>query len=168
MDLASLWNLLNGNAFVAQATAILYGYGLFGLFLVCFFSASLFPFPSEPVIVLAVAAKFDLAAIFIVVLASSTIAAYVNYWIGLHGLHPLLMKKEEKEEHEAEKWIRRWGAPILVASPWIPFIGDLFPVAAGALKMSWQKFLFWIIVARTVKTAGVIAFALGLFKLIGW
>lgn len=163
-----MFDLLNSQAWVTQGQALLASYGLIGLFVVCFFSASVLPFPSEPVIVLAVAAKFDVIAILAVVLASSTIAAYVNYWVGYRGLHPFLIKREEEEEHKAERWIRKWGAPILLASPWIPFIGDLFPVAAGALKMPGRKFLAWIVLARVIKTAAVIAFALGLFKLLGW
>ena len=161
------FNLLDSSAWLAQGQALLTSYGLIGLFLVCFFSASVLPFPSEPIIVIA-AKFFDPISILAVVLVSSTIAAYINYWVGYRGLHPFLVKREEQEEHKAEKWIRKWGAPILLASPWIPFIGDLFPVAAGALKMPARTFLFWIITARIIKTLAVIGFALGLFKLLGW
>ena len=160
-------SLFDEQAWVAQGVALLQNYGLVGLFLVCFFSASLLPFPSEPIIIIA-AKFFDPISIMVVVLVSSTIAAYINYWIGYRGLHPFILKREEQEEHKAEKWIRKWGAPILLASPWIPFIGDLFPVAAGTLKMPPRTFLVWIILARVIKTAAVLAFALGLFKLLGW
>ncbi len=159
--------IFDEQAWIVQGTALLQNYGLVGLFLVCFFSASLLPFPSEPIIIIA-AKFFDPVSILVVVLVSSTLAAYINYWVGFQGLHPFIMKREEKEEHKAEKWIRKWGAPILIASPWIPFIGDLFPVAAGTLKMPAREFLLWIILARIIKTLGVIAFALGLFKLLGW
>lgn len=150
----------------AQVSSLIYSHGLAGLFAVCFFSASLIPFPSEPIIMLATK-FFDPLAILVVVTISSTLAAFINYWIGLKGLHPFFLKRDPVDEKKAERWFAKWGAPTLVASPWIPFIGDLFPVAAGTLEMSAPKFLFWIIVARVVKTLAVMWFGITLFKLLG-
>lgn len=152
--------------YVAALTALIYSHGLLGLALVAFFSASLLPFPSEPVIVLA-AKSFDPLSIIIVVTVASTLAASINYFVGLKGVRTFLVKRDEKGELRAEKWFHKWGPLALVASPWIPFIGDLFPVVAGTLALDWKKFLGYIIVARVLKTVGVILFALELFRVLG-
>lgn len=143
---------------------LLPAYGLLGLFLICFFSASLLPFPSEPAIVLALK-FFDPYSIFLIVLISSTLAASINYFIGLKGLRVFFVKRDPADEKKAEKWFEKWGAPALLASTWLPFIGDLFPLVAGTLGMKWQKFLFLIVVARVIKTIAVIFFGFELLTL---
>ncbi len=152
--------------YYALLTSLVYSHGLLGLFAIAFLSASLLPFPSEPVIILATK-FFDPLTIILVVTIASTLAALINYYVGFKGLRHFLVKRDEKGEVKAEKWFKKWGTPVLIASPWIPFIGDLFPVAAGTLKMSWKKFLFYILIARIVKTAAVILIAGQVFSAFG-
>ncbi|MEM4255142.1 MAG: VTT domain-containing protein [Candidatus Norongarragalinales archaeon] len=146
------------------AASLMQNYGLGGLFLVLFFSASLLPFPSEPILVLALK-LWSAEQIFFVTLAASTIAAFINYLVGLKGFHTFLAKRDPKGEKKAEKLFEKYGWPVLLASPWIPFIGDLMPVVAGTLNMDWRKFLAVIIVARAIKTIAVLWFGQAL---LGW
>ncbi len=148
------------------AISLLQNYGIYGLFTVTFLSASLFPFPSEPVLVLALK-LWPAEQIFWVVMLSSTVAAFINYLVGLKGLRWFFVKRDPEGERKAERWFDKWGWPILIASPWIPFLGDLFPVAAGTLKMGWKKFLVLIILARAIKTVSVLWFGEALFKIAG-
>jgi len=151
---------------VALSVSLLQSYGIYGLFLVTFLSASLLPFPSEPVLVLALK-LWSVEQIFWVVMLSSAIAAFINYVVGLKGLHSFFVKRDPRGEKKAEKWFAKWGSPVLLASPWIPFIGDLFPVVAGTLEMDWKRFLFWIILARAIKTIAVLWFGLKFFDIVG-
>ncbi len=148
----------------ATAVLILQNYGLFGLFTALFFSASLLPFPSEPVLVLALK-LWSAEQIFAIAIAASTIAAFINYAVGLKGIHTFLAKRDPKGERNAEKLFEKWGWPVLIASPWIPFIGDLMPLVAGTLNMDWKKFLIVIVIARAIKTIAVLWFGQALF---GW
>ncbi len=152
--------------YYAILSSLVYSHGLLGLFAIAFLSASLLPFPSEPVIILATK-YFDPLVIILVVTIASTLAAFINYYVGFKGLRHFLVKRDKQSENKAEKWFKKWGAPVLIASPWIPFIGDLFPVAAGTLKMDWKKFLAYIIIARVVKTAAVILIAMQVFSALG-
>ena len=148
----------------ALSVTLLQQYGLFGLFLVLFFSASLLPFPSEPILVLGLKI-WSAETIFIITLVASTLAALINYAVGLKGIHTFLVKRDPKGERKAEKLFEKWGWPILLASPWIPFIGDLMPLVAGTLSMDWRKFLAVIIIGRAIKTIAVLWFGQALF---GW
>lgn len=150
----------------AIASMLLQNYGLAGLFLILFFSASLLPFPSEPFLILGLKI-WSAEQIFIVTLVASTLAAFINYFIGLKGIHTFLAKRDPKGERKAEKLFEKWGWPVLIASPWLPFIGDLMPVVAGTLSMDWKKFLVVIIAARAVKTIAVLWFGQALFGWIG-
>lgn len=148
------------------ALSLLQNYGLIGLFVILFLSASLLPFPSEPELILALK-LWPLEQIFVVTLLASTLAAYINYLVGLKGLHTFLVKRDPKDEKKAEKLFEKWGWPVLFLSPWIPFIGDLIPLVAGTLNMSWKKFLVVIIAGRAFKTIAILWFGSLLFKLIG-
>ncbi|VVB68341.1 SNARE associated Golgi protein [Candidatus Norongarragalina meridionalis] len=151
---------------VAIGVSVLQTYGLAGLAVVAFFSASLLPFPSEPIIVLA-SKYFDFWSIVAVVTVASTIAAYINYYVGLKGIHSFLVKRDPQGEHKAEGWFKSWGSIVLVVSPWVPFVGDLIPVAAGTLEMDWKKFLVLIVIARIIKTAAVVWFGQQLWIFMG-
>ncbi|MFH0835313.1 MAG: VTT domain-containing protein [Candidatus Micrarchaeota archaeon] len=151
---------------VAIGVATLQAYGLLGLGVIAFFSASLLPFPSEPVLVLA-AKYYDFWSIVAVVTVASTLAALINYYVGLRGIHSFFVKRDPRGEKKAEGWFRKWGSAVLVASPWVPFVGDLIPVVAGTLEMDWKKFLALIVAARIIKTVAVVWFGAQLWLFIG-
>ncbi|MFH1056414.1 MAG: VTT domain-containing protein [Candidatus Micrarchaeota archaeon] len=149
-----------------SAVVLLQSYGLAGLFIVLFLSASLLPFPSEPVLILALK-LWSAEQIFLVTLIASTLSASINYIVGLKGIHVFLVQRDPKGEKKAEKWFEKYGWPVLLASPWIPFIGDLIPVVAGTLGMNWKKFLVIILAGRAIKTIAVLWFGNALFAFIG-
>ena len=152
---------------LAAAVMLLQYYGLGGLFIVLFLSASLLPFPSEPVLILALK-LWSVEQILLVTLVASTLSASINYIVGLKGIHVFLVQRDPKGEKKAEKWFEKFGWPVLLASPWIPFIGDLMPIVAGTLGMDWKKFLVVIIAARAIKTVAVLWFGSVLFGFFGF
>lgn len=143
---------------------LLEAYGLLGLALVAFFSVSLLPWPSEPFIILAIA-YYPAWQVFLVVLIASLASSTVNYVVGLKGIRTWLVKRDPKDEKKAEKWMRKWGRYALLLSPWVPFFGDMLPIAAGTTKMNWGEFLFFAAVGRVVKTAAVIGLGATLLSL---
>ncbi len=136
--------------------------GLLGLFLNTILSASILPLPSEPSILLA-AKFFNSYSVFIVAVIGGFIGAVSNYYIGLKGLHNFLVKREPKKEREAQKLLDKYGSLVLLAAPWIPFVGDPIMIVVGALRMDFKKFALLAIVARVVKTAALIFFSVSLF-----
>ncbi|MFH1779900.1 MAG: VTT domain-containing protein [Candidatus Micrarchaeota archaeon] len=143
--------------FVLLSSDLIGAYGLLGLFIITFLSASLLPFPSEPILVLA-STQWSFVEILLIVTVSSTIAAFINYYVGLKGLRFFLSPRDKDKEKKAHELLEKYGVWALIASPWIPFIGDLFPVVAGFLKMSWKKFFMAMLIARVIKTSAVLLF----------
>ena len=137
-------------------------FGLAGLFLNTILSASIFPLPSEPSILLA-ASFFNIYSVFIVAVIGGFIGAVSNYYIGLKGLHKFLVKREPKKEKEAQKLLDKYGNAVLLAAPWIPFIGDPLMIVVGALRMDFKKFALLAFAARVIKTAALIFFSVSLF-----
>lgn len=142
---------------------LIQSYGLLGLFVLSFLSASLIPFPPEPFIIAGLA-FFNPLLVFSVVVAGALISACVNYYVGLKGLNWFLVRRSAEGEFKVEEWFKKWGPYILIISPWIPFIGDLFPIVAGTLKMRFKVFLALAVVGRVVKTAIVVLVGVGLFS----
>ncbi|NYZ78343.1 DedA family protein [Candidatus Micrarchaeota archaeon] len=149
--------------YVAITLTLIHSYGLTGLFFLSFLSASLLPFPPEPFIIAGLA-FFNPWLVFAVVTVGALVSACVNYYAGLKGLNWFLVKRSADGEFKAEEWFKKWGPHALVISPWIPFIGDLFPIVAGALKMRFKVFLALAIVGRVIKTAVVVLVGMGLLS----
>lgn len=141
---------------------IIISYGLIGLFILCFASSSILPFPAEPGIILATS-KFNVIDVFIFAFFGSLLGAILNYFIGLKGIHGIVKRKVKKEE-ELKKWIDKYGAIILILVPWLPFIGDPLTIVAGALKMKFEKFLFWISIGKFIKIFVVVFIGMEIFK----
>lgn len=137
--------------------------GLFGLFLNTLLSASILPFPAEPGILLA-AKFFDVWNVFFVATIGGFIGSLTNYFIGLKGLHGFLIERKPKEEKKAQRVFEKYGSAILLAAPWIPFIGDPLMIVAGALRMDFRKFALLSLIARIIKTAALIFFSVKLFS----
>ena len=128
-----------------------------GLFLVAFLAASIVPFPSDPAAIFALK-YMDPVSVFFIVVIGGTLGSVFNYYIGLKGIHSWIAKRSPKDEKKAEKLIDNYGEIGLMLVPWIPFLGDPMTIVAGALKMKFRKFLFWIIISRSAKTLALIWF----------
>jgi len=142
---------------------LIISYGLIGLFIVCFASSSILPFPAEPGIILAISI-FDVVYVFIFAFFGSVSGAILNYVIGLKGIHGIV-KRNVKKEKELEKWFNKYGGIILILVPWLPFIGDPLTIVAGALKMRFEKFLLWISIGKFIKIFLVIFVGIQIFEI---
>lgn len=136
--------------------------GLLGLFANAFLAASILPFPSEPSILLA-ATFFNPWSVFLIAVVGGVLGAITNYYIGLKGLHGFIARRNPGKERKAQRMFSRYGALVLLAAPWIPFIGDPMIIAVGALKMEFRKFLLLITVSRILKTAALVFLSTALF-----
>jgi len=143
---------------------VVHNYGLFGLFLANVLSASVLPFPSEPVII-AFLNFFSVQEVFVAAFSGSLIGAISNYFIGLKGIHNWFVKRKPAEEAKLKKWFDKYGMLVLIIAPWIPFVGDPFLIVAGASGMELKKFLFWVSAGKIIKISAVIMFGEALYSL---
>jgi len=131
-------------------------YGLIGVFAATALSDSIIPIPAWPAIAGATL-FFHPALVFVFAFAGSMLGMITNYFIGLKGVHGFLVKRNPKAEERAQKWFHKYGVYALLFLTWIPIIGDPLTIVAGALKMPFQKFLFYITLAKAWTITVIVA-----------
>jgi membrane protein YqaA with SNARE-associated domain len=117
-------------------------FGLSGIFVVAFISATLLPLGSEPAVMGFVTLDPTMfwPAVLVATLGN-TLGGAVTWWMG-YGV-------EQAYEHVAHKphevrvlaWLKRFGPKACLLS-WLPFVGDPLCAVAG-----WLKLPFWPCVA---------------------
>ena len=107
--------------------------GLWGLFLGCFLSATVFPFSSDALYIGALFATKEPFACLLAGTAGNWLGGVVTYFMGRLAKWEWVEKlfKVSREKLEKQKpIIDRWGVWIALLS-WVPFIGDVFVIALG-------------------------------------
>ncbi len=144
-------------------------WGLPGLFLVALAAGSVFPVPSEAVLVavsLATERPWTAWAVATVgnVLGAATLWT-LGRWAAAGSSGPLARWITRRKEANAERFLRaqqrlsRWGAPALLMT-WVPIIGDVFVLAAGFVGVRPVPFLFFTTLGKGLRYAVVLGSAL--------
>jgi membrane protein YqaA with SNARE-associated domain len=132
-------------------------YGLIGLFLNGVVS-SITPFPTEVTTTALILSGHDQSIIFSVLSVASIIGGYLGYYIGYGGnscLRRLFYKKPENTK-KSQELFKRHGWMAILLSSWIPVIGDIIPMAAGAKRYDLRKFTVAISVGKLTKSAAIV------------
>jgi len=128
------------------------GVGLSAVFVVSLLAATILPLGSEPVLLgyLSAAPEMFWAAIGVATLGN-TLGGLVSYWMGA-GAHSVFGRWRQRqldlnkpvtspvlspERARAERWVQRFGAPVMLLA-WLPVIGDPLCAVAG-----WLRLPFW-------------------------
>jgi membrane protein YqaA with SNARE-associated domain len=61
-------------------------------------------------------------------------------------------------ESIVKEWFNKYGAALLLISPWIPFAGDLVPIVAGVESFKLSTFLVIMFVAKAIKGVAIVYF----------
>ncbi len=130
-------------------------YGLIGLFGISIVS-SIIPIPTELAIWALLRKGGNPETIAITLIVGSIIGASLGYLVGKYGLQKLMPFHKEEREKEVHAHFRKYGAALLLVSPWIPLVGDLAPMVAGIENYEAKKFLIVISVAKIFKSAAVV------------
>lgn len=136
-------------------------------------AATILPVGSEPVLLAYLSAMPEMFWLAIwVATAGNTLGGLVSYGMGAgaHGLFGRWRQRQRispsnprltPERARAEKWLHKFGAPILLLA-WLPVVGDPLCAVAGWLRLSfWQcavymaigKFGRYLIIAWAFKWA---------------
>ncbi len=130
-------------------------YGLMGLFGISIVS-SIIPIPTEFVIVALLRVGGNPEIIVVTLIIGSIIGASLGYLVGKYGFQKLIPFHKEEREKEVHAHFRKYGAALLLVSPWIPLIGDLAPMVAGIENYEAKKFLIVISAAKIIKSILVV------------
>lgn len=96
-------------------------YGLMGLFGISVIS-SIIPIPTEFVIVALLRVGENPVTIIITLIVGSIIGASLGYLVGKYELQKLMPFHKEEREKEVHMHFRKYGAALLLVSPWIPLV----------------------------------------------
>ncbi len=120
---------------------------LSALFVSAFVASTVFPGGSEVVLV-GVLHQFpeSFNTILLVATVGNTLGSMTSYVLG--RLFP------NKVEMKALSQVKKYGTAALVMA-WVPLIGDALPIAAGWLRLSWWKSLFWIALGKFLRYAAI-------------
>ena len=120
---------------------------LSALFVSAFIAATVFPAGSEVVLVTVLHEFPDyFHTILLVGTVGNTLGSMTSYFLG--RLFP------NKVEMKALAQVKKYGTVALVMA-WVPLIGDALPIAAGWLRLSWWKSLFWIALGKFLRYAAI-------------
>lgn len=133
-------------------------YGLIGLFFNGMFSSFL-PIPTEvttSALLVGGVSPFD---VFWVLNVGSIIGGYIAYYIGYNTklIRKLRKTPEKKYETKSISMMNRYGWSIVIfLSPWIPILGDVVSIVAGAQKYNMKKYTIAMITGKTVKSIAIV------------
>ncbi len=133
-------------------------YGLIGLFLNGVVS-SITPFPTEVTTTALILSGGDQFIIFSTLSIASIAGGYLGYSIGYGGnsiLRRLFYKDPENTSKKGWELFKRHGWVAILLSSWIPVIGDIIPMAAGAKRYDLTKFTVAISVGKVSKSAAIV------------
>jgi membrane protein YqaA with SNARE-associated domain len=139
---------------------------LLELFLVAA-TSSVLPIPTEPTIALLLSENVSLPVILLVLIPASVLGASVGYLLGQYGIRRIIPFHNPEREKRVRAWFGKYGAALLLVSPWIPFAGDLVPIVAGIEEYNPTTFLIIMFVAKTIKGTAVVYFLSFFVQLVG-
>ena len=141
-------------------------YGLLGLFFNGMFS-SFIPIPTEVTISALLLGGVNPIDVFLVLTTSSIIGGYIAYYIGYNGrLLKKLRKTPEKYQQKSVSIMSKYGwSTIIFFSPWLPIIGDVISIVAGAKKYNIVKYTIMMTTGKTVKAVAIVFLS---FHFIHW
>lgn len=121
-------------------------------------TAPFHPFPAEPTIAVLLNMHVDPLLILTVVITASFLGALVGYAIGKYGVRRFIPSGDRERMQQAQHWFGRYGAVLLLASPWIPFAGDLVSIVAGIEQYALSRFVVVMLAAKVIKGVALVYF----------
>ena len=131
-----------------------------GLFVSAFLSSTLLPGGSEVALVaLSLAHSEERVWLWAVATSGNTLGAMAMWGLGwaMSRRFGLDTPNNTRRQRAIEK-LRRYGTPALILS-WLPIIGDPLCFAAGWLRMSIWRSLFFIVLGKGLRYAAIILLA---------
>jgi membrane protein YqaA with SNARE-associated domain len=128
---------------------------LAGLFFWSFLAATVLPLSSEVPLVLYVRSYEQLAVPVLVATVGNYLGSCTTYWIARRAAQALGKGREASEKlTRSAGLLRRFGQPALLLS-WVPIIGDALVALAGAVRMPFGAFSFWVATGKGLRYIAV-------------
>lgn len=121
------------------------------LFLWSFLAATVIPMSSEPPLIYLVATRQALVLPVLVGTLGNVLGACTTYWVSRQATGAITKrKKPTRGSKQAARMLQRYGQPALLLS-WVPILGDALVALAGAAKMRFGLFCFWVSMGKGLR-----------------
>ena len=140
--------------------------GYFGLFLACFFAATILPFSSEAIFTAAILSPMDPLLALVFATLGNWLGGMSSYWLGWLGNLDQIKKWLSVSEQKIEVWKRyatQYGYWLAVLC-WLPFIGDVIAIALGFFRVNLILSAFFMLVGKMLRYMVVMYLAQVLFN----
>lgn len=126
--------------------------GYFGLFLICFLSATILPLASEAVLLAFLAYSFDPISCLIVATIGNTLGGMTNYFLGMLGKTKTLKKiiTDEVKFQKITSRIEKHGVWLGLIT-WLPFIGDPLTIFLGYFRVKFVPLFILSFLAKGLR-----------------
>lgn len=131
-----------------------------GLFASAFIAATILPFASEVPLALLVRASGRVVGPVAVATLGNYLGACTTYFLVRAAVK---RARPAEPNSRALSLMRRFGAPALALS-WVPIVGDALVALAGAARIGFGAFSFWIVLGKLCRYA-VVAWAVRRFDM---
>jgi membrane protein YqaA with SNARE-associated domain len=122
-----------------------------GLFAWSFLAATLLPLSSEVPLTALVGARRQILLPVLVATAGNYLGACTTYWFGRRAAGALAKGRESTgRQRRAERLLARYGQPALLLS-WVPVLGDALVAIAGAARVPFAGFSFWVALGKGLR-----------------
>lgn len=128
-----------------------------GLFVLSFLAATLLPLGSEAPLAVLVRSERQIFLPVLIATLGNYLGACTTYWLGrqvARGGGDESQDAEVGPTARAAKLLRRYGQPALLLS-WVPLIGDALVAVAGATKLPFARFSFWVLPGKALRYLAV-------------
>lgn len=125
------------------------------LFAWSFLAATALPLGSEAALAAVVGVREEIVVPVLVATTGNVLGACTTYWLGRETSRVFGQRRElAGKGARAARLLRCYGAPVLLVSP-IPVVGDLLVALAGATRVPFGAFLFWVTLGKGARYAAV-------------
>jgi membrane protein YqaA with SNARE-associated domain len=138
-------------------------YGLFGLFVLAFLAATVFPVASEAGLAALILAGLDPVNCVAVATAGNTLGAVTTWGVGRWGSEAFLsrlLRLSPADRERARRIFDRYGAWSLLLA-WAPIIGDPLCAVSGLFGLSLRRFLPPVLLGKWARYAGLAYLMIG-------
>ena len=128
-------------------------WGLFGLFISSFLSATVIPFSSEFVLSFMILNGFDIYLTILIATIGNWFGGLSSYLIGRLGKWTIIEKYFAVDKNKIFKFklkVDRFGS-VLAFFSWLPIIGDVIALSLGFLRTNFILVSIWMLLGKILR-----------------
>lgn len=128
-------------------------WGLFGLFISSFLSATVVPFSSEFVLSFMILNGFDIYLTILIATIGNWLGGLSSYLIGRLGKWTIIEKYFGVDKNNVFNFklkVDRWGS-VLAFFSWLPIIGDVIAVSLGFFRTNFILVSIWMLLGKILR-----------------